>query len=267
MRGCKAVLWSMGNLPGTSNCLCSSARGGALYVPLPSMLVYWLAWSCAGLAQAAACVQQPCHVQPLNSPSWPLATAVSLLPLQQRPLNLAERIIAMSVPFKAWHPQSLTLYTLASGVSVLTIGHCKKKLLWLGVKAALIMGIKISIYKAVVYCFFRRIKSAISPLDSITYRPRFLITPYRWCSSTNSPVSTSLLPFFFFLATLTGIGWNLSVFFSCISLMVKDGEYLYIFFLAICISSLENSPFSSIAHFQLCCLFSQCSAFWVLCII
>lgn len=55
---------------------------------------------------------------------------------------------------------------------------------------------------------------------------------------------------FLILATLTGVRWNIKAVFICISLMTKDGEHFYKYFLAIWISSSENSLFSSVAHFN-----------------
>jgi hypothetical protein len=46
-----------------------------------------------------------------------------------------------------------------------------------------------------------------------------------------------------------GVKWNLSVVLISISFMAKDGEYFFMCFLAIWISSSENFLFSSVAYF------------------
>jgi hypothetical protein len=51
------------------------------------------------------------------------------------------------------------------------------------------------------------------------------------------------------VAILTGVRWNLSVVLICISFMARDGEHIFMCFLAIGISSFEKVLFSSVAHF------------------
>jgi hypothetical protein len=51
------------------------------------------------------------------------------------------------------------------------------------------------------------------------------------------------------LAILIGVRWNLRVILICSSLITKDFEHLFRFFLAIRDSSVVNSQFSSIPHF------------------
>jgi hypothetical protein len=54
---------------------------------------------------------------------------------------------------------------------------------------------------------------------------------------------------FLILAILTGVRSNLRVVLMCISLMTKDVEHFFRYFSAIWYSSVENSLFSSVAHF------------------
>jgi hypothetical protein len=63
------------------------------------------------------------------------------------------------------------------------------------------------------------------------------------------PCQHLLLVVFLMLAILSGVGWNLSVVLICISFIVRDGEHIFMCFLAIWPSSFEKVLLSSVAHF------------------
>lgn len=103
-----------------------------------------MAWAYAGLmhkdsTDVNSCVQLPCYIQIPNSHPLPWALKI-IQPLSAVIPQSWEETIWYRCHVQGWEFQSLILYTLASCRSLLIVIYLKKKLLWRGLRDAIIYG-------------------------------------------------------------------------------------------------------------------------------